>query len=72
MNPIKTEPALVVSTIMAFITIAIAFGAPISPEQKAALQENLPAIIGGIFLMGGTIRQLVFAPATVDKLLGGK
>ena len=63
---------MLVSVIMALVTIAIAFGAPISPEQKQALQENLPAIIGGIFVMGGVIRQMVYAPATVERLLDGK
>lgn len=64
MNIIRTEPAVVVGAATAIVGLLIAFGAPISEQQKEAVISCVIALIPVIIM----IRQLVFAPATVEKL----
>jgi hypothetical protein len=68
MNPFSTEPALSAGFVMALITVAVTFGAPISPEQQAALQQNLPVILAGIGALVVWIRQMVTPTAKVEEL----
>lgn len=68
MNPFKSEPVVTVGFLMAFIYVAVAFGAPISPEQQRVMQEQLPVILP-VFLAGvAWMRQSVFAPDTVQEV----
>lgn len=68
MNPFESEPALSAGFVMALITVGVAFGAPISPEQQAALQQNLPVILAGIGALVVWIRQMVTPTAKVDEV----
>jgi hypothetical protein len=67
-NPLRSEPAITAGVIMALVYILIAFGLPISPEQQKTLEDNLPTVLIGISILVGSIRQMVFAPDTVDAL----
>jgi hypothetical protein len=67
-NPFRSEPAVSAGVIMALVYILIAFGLPISPEQQKTLEDNLPTVLIGISILVGSIRQMVFAPDTVDAL----
>jgi precorrin-3B methylase len=58
------EPALIVGLITAAIALAVAFGAPISDDQREAIIGFTVALIP-VFVI---VRQLVFAPATVEKI----
>ncbi len=53
MNLIQTEPAIIVSLVVAILDCAIAFGAPVSNDQKVALvalADAVVAIVGGILV----------------------
>ncbi len=67
-NLFKSEPAVVVSTITAFlgaiIGVFIAFGADISEEQKQSVLYAVGPCVGVIFLLGFLIRGMVYSPDT--------
>jgi hypothetical protein len=68
MNPLKSEPTAISGAIMALIYILAAFGLPLSPEQQTVLQANLPVVLPMIGILVAVIRQLVFAPDTVENI----
>lgn len=72
MNPIKEEPALVISGIGAIIgagiALAIAFGVPITPDQKVALTTFIGLIV--TVTTGWFIRGQVSSVSKVATVLG--
>jgi hypothetical protein len=68
MNPLRSEPALTAGGVMALIYILAAFGLPLSPEQQEVLKANLPVVLPMIGVLVGVIRQMVFAPDTVEEM----
>jgi hypothetical protein len=58
------EPALIVGLVTAAIALGVAFGAPITEDQKNAIIGFTVALIP-VFVI---VRQLVFAPATVERI----
>lgn len=60
----RNEPALIVGAVTAVIALLVAFGAPVTNEQKEAIIAAVIALIPVIL----AIRQSVFAPATVEKI----
>ena len=67
------EPAVIISTVTAFLVAAIgalvAFGADITEEQKNAVITVVAPLVGVIFLIGPVIRQFVFSPKTTQNLV---
>jgi hypothetical protein len=68
MNPLRSEPALTAGAVMAVVYILVAFGLPLSPEQQEVLKANLPVVLPMIGILVGVIRQMVFAPDTVEEM----
>jgi hypothetical protein len=68
----KSEPAVIVSTLTAFLTaiigLAVAFGADITGEQQNAILTVLGPAVAIIALVGPVIRQFVWAPNTVKQV----
>ena len=69
----KSEPAVIVSVITAFLTaaigVALAFGLDISQEQQDAMLKMLAATVALIAALGPIIRQFVFSPKTTQTLV---
>ena len=67
----KTEPAVLISTITALFTAAIgcaiAFGIDISKEQQDAMLKMLGAMVSVLLILGPVIRTFVFSPRTVEE-----
>ena len=68
----KFEPVLstvvLVELIGAVITALVAFGLPITEDQRTSVIA-LASILGAIFLGGGVLmRNSVYSPASVEKL----
>jgi hypothetical protein len=72
-NILRTEPAVVISTVTAVLTALIgtglAFGLNISDDQQNALLGSVAPLVGVIFLIGPVIRTFVYSPATTEKLV---
>jgi len=72
-NILRTEPAVVISTVTAVLTALIgtglAFGLNISDDQKNALIGSVAPLVGVIFLIGPVIRTFVYSPASTEKLV---
>jgi hypothetical protein len=67
-NPFSSEPAVSAGVVMAIIYILAAFGLPLSAEQQAVLQQNLPIVLPGIGALVVWIRQMVTPTAKVEQL----
>lgn len=71
----QREPAVVVSTVTAFLTalfaVAVAFGLDLAPERQRAILAAVAPCVAIIFLVGPLVRRFVYAPATVARLEGG-
>ena len=69
----KTEPAVIVSVVTAFLTagigLALAFGLDISQEQQDAMLKMLAATVALVAALGPIIRQFVFSPKTTQTLV---
>jgi argininosuccinate lyase len=69
---IKSEPALSVGVVTAFLTeffgLLVAFGVDLSTEQQSAIIATVTAAATLIVVMSGIIRQLVWSPESVEKL----
>ena len=67
------EPAVIISTLTAFLTAAIglglSFGLNISQEQQDAMLRMLAAMVALIALLGPVIRQFVFSPRSTQQLV---
>lgn len=63
MNVIRSEPTIFYTAVAAIIGLAVAFGAPISTEQRDAILYCVTALIPLALI----IRQSVFAPDTVER-----
>jgi argininosuccinate lyase len=67
------EPAVIISTLTAFLTAAIgfclAFGLDISEEQQDAVIKMVAAMVTTIAVLGPVIRQFVFSPKTTQQLV---
>lgn len=67
------EPAVIISTLTAFLTSAIglglAFGLDITEEQQDAILKMLAAMVTTIALLGPIIRQFVFSPKSTQQLV---
>lgn len=68
----QQEPAITAGMVMAVIYILAAFGLPVSEDQKRVLQDNLPVVLPMIAILVGWIRQMVYSPATVEKIREGE
>lgn len=72
-NILRTEPAVVISTVTGALTtligIGLAFGLDISDAQRNALLGSVAPLVGVIFLMGPVIRTFVYSPASTEKLV---
>jgi hypothetical protein len=68
MNPLKSEPVITVGAMMALVYLAVAFGAPISTDQQRVMQEQLPVLLPVFIAAIGAIRQMVYAPDTVEQI----
>lgn len=51
MNKLKNQPAAITGVVVAVITLAVAFGAPISEDQKA----HIVGLVGAILALLGTL-----------------
>jgi hypothetical protein len=67
-NPFQNEPALSAGVVMAVLYILAAFGLPVSAEQQAVLQQNLPIVLPGLAALVVWIRQMVTPTAKVDEV----
>ena len=69
------EPAVIISTIAAFLVavigLAVAFGAPISPDQRDAIIGVVGPTVFVIFLVGPVIRRFVWSRSSVDDVRTG-
>ena len=67
------EPAVIISTITAFLTAAIglglAFGLEISEEQQDAMLKMLAATVTLLAAIGPIIRTFVFSPKSTQELV---
>jgi hypothetical protein len=65
------EPAVIVSTLTAFITALVGFGAAfgldLTDAQRNAVIGVVAPAVAVIFLLGPIIRQFVFSPHTVQQ-----
>ena len=62
------EPVLVTQLVAAILALAVAFGVPVTDEQRQAILQVV-GIVVSIFLGGAVIaRSRAVAPATVDRL----
>jgi len=72
-NILRTEPAVVISTVTAVLTaligVGLAFGLDISKERQDALLAAVGPLVGVILLMGPVIRTFVYSPNSTDKLV---
>lgn len=71
-NVLKTEPAVVVSTITAFLIAVMTglavFGIPMSDEQQKAVIATVAPTVGVVALIGPVIRQLVYSPESAQNI----
>lgn len=69
----KTEPAMIITALTAFLTAAIglglAFGLNISQQQQDAMLKMLAAMVTLVAALGPIIRTFVFSPNTTQKLV---
>jgi len=69
---LQREPAVVVSTIVSFLTAAVgfgvAFGLDIDDTQRDAIISVVSPAVAMIFLMGPILRQFVWSPASVKEV----
>lgn len=63
---LDAEPARVAGFVTALIVLAVAFGAPISPEQKAAILGFVASAMA--LVQAEVTRQAVSSPATVADM----
>lgn len=66
----KREPALIIGSLAALVSAAIglivAFGVPVTPEQRTAILEVLAAVAPLVAMI--VTRSYVYAPATVKAI----
>ena len=64
----RLEPVLITQLVAAILSLAVAFGAPITDDQRQAVLQVV-GIVVAIFLGGAVVaRSKAYAPATVDRL----
>lgn len=67
----QREPAIIVSTLTAFLTALIggaaAFGLDLTDAQRTAVLSAVAPAVAVIFLIGPIIRTFVFSPDTTQK-----
>ena len=68
MNIVRTQPALITSTVAAVLVLLVAFGVPVSDDQKAAVLGITGAVLA--LLAGLTTRALV-TPTADPKAADG-
>lgn len=65
------EPAVIVSSITAFLTavigVAVAFGVEMDDDQQTAVISVVAPVVALIFLLGPIIRTFVYSPDSVQK-----
>ena len=62
------EPVLVTQLVAAVLALLVAFGIPVTDEQRQAILQVV-GIVVSIFLGGAVVaRSRAYAPATVDRL----
>lgn len=62
------EPVLVTQLVAAILSLAVAFGAPITDDQRQAVLQVV-GIVVAIFLGGAVVaRSHAYAPATVQQV----
>lgn len=68
MRVMNLEPVLFTQLVAALLALAVAFGVPVTEEQRQAILQVV-GIVVAIFLGGAVVaRSKAFAPATVDRL----
>lgn len=66
MSPLKFEPVLVSQLIASGLALMVAFGLPVSDEQRQAILQFAGVAIA-IFLGGGLVsRSIAWSPASVE------
>ncbi len=72
-NILKTEPSLILGATTAFLTeafgLAIAFGIDVSDGQQKSIISTVTAAAALILILSTVIRQMVFSPASTEKLV---
>jgi hypothetical protein len=72
-NALKSEPAVIVSTVTALLTALIGFGAAfgldVSEDQRNAIIGVVAPAVAVIALVGPIIRGFVYSPASTEKLV---
>jgi hypothetical protein len=64
----RAEPAMITGATTSVILLLVAFGVPISEDQKVAVIGVVSAVLT---LLGAiVVRQNVYSPASVEKLTG--
>lgn len=67
LNPMKFEPVLINQLIASGLSLVVAFGLPVSDDQRQAILQFAGVVIA-IFLGGGLIsRAMVWSPASVER-----
>lgn len=69
----QKEPAILIGALSAFITgvagVLIAFGIDFSQQQQDAIIACVASFVMLIFIIAGLIRQFVWSPDSVQKLV---
>jgi len=68
---VNKEPATIIAAVTALVTailgLLVAYGVPISEDQRNAILGTLAATCTVILVMGPVIRQYVWSPNSVEK-----
>jgi len=69
---LQREPAVVVSTLVSFLTagvgFGVAFGLDIDDDQQQAIIAVVAPAVAVIFMVGPVLRQFVWSPASVKEV----
>lgn len=68
----QIEPVMVSQVIAAILTLLVAFGVPMTPEQRQAVLQVVAAVLPILVATGLLARSKAYAPATVERIVAEK
>jgi len=68
----QIEPVMVSQLLAAVFTLLVAFGVPMTPEQRAAVMQVVAAVLPILVATGLLARSKAYAPATVERIVAEK